>query len=456
MVDSPPKVAIACQGGGTHAAFIAGVLTEILECLKPNQPQRFELVGLSGTSAGALCALTAWYGLASKNGREGSPEKAIENLKAFWDGFAASTPAEILQNAFAQLALTAQEQEVPVLGINMPVFGLNPQGVASHALIAEMLQMGVRKEYLDFDAMLRKACPEFALIDWDRLAVRLMLGASEIVHGIETVFDSDCNSRRRWNERHTDPSLRNRWRAQQPLTWEGAAASGTLPRVRRAQQINGGYYWDGLYSQNPPVREFLSGVKADYVPDEIWVIRINPQQSDRPPETNAEIQDRENELIGNLSLNKELDFILIVNELIETYKQVRRSKTQDTGGAAETEPADIGKDYKKVTIRTIKMKKETADELRTASKFDRSRIFIDRLRQEGRGVARDWLAHWQNADERKKPQNCYPDDAAYETTPDTLLDAPRLAVTGASDNRGGGPPPIAVRAGRVSAEVDTR
>ena len=27
MVDFAPKVAIACQGGGTHAAFEAGVLT---------------------------------------------------------------------------------------------------------------------------------------------------------------------------------------------------------------------------------------------------------------------------------------------------------------------------------------------------------------------------------------------------------------------------------------------
>jgi len=31
MVDAVPKVAIACQGGGTHAAFEAGVLSEILK-----------------------------------------------------------------------------------------------------------------------------------------------------------------------------------------------------------------------------------------------------------------------------------------------------------------------------------------------------------------------------------------------------------------------------------------
>ena len=129
-----PKIAIACQGGGTHAAFEVGILTEILKDVEARN--RFELVGFSGTSAGALCALTVWYGLAPKGGRPGSLAEAIKGINNFWDLFAASTPAEIFQNAFAQLALTAQEQEVPVLGINVPVFGLNPRGVLSHAVLA--------------------------------------------------------------------------------------------------------------------------------------------------------------------------------------------------------------------------------------------------------------------------------------------------------------------------------
>lgn len=408
------KVAIACQGGGTHAAFEAGVLTEILERLKPGKKPGFELIGLSGTSAGALCALTVWYGLSpKKNGPKGSPEEAIKNLNDFWDAFAARTPAEIMQNGFAQFVLTAQEQEVPVLGINMPIFGLNPRGLASHALIAEMLQMGVRKEYLDFRAMLHVACPDLENVDWDTLPVRLMLGASEIVHGIETVFDSDCRSVAR-DIRHTDPSIPNRWRTRLPLTWKGAAASGTLPGVREAQEINGGYYWDGLYSQNPPIREFLSGVKAEYVPNEIWVIRINPQQCDRPPTTNAEIQDRENELIGNLSLNKELDFILIINELIKTYAQTPRLEKTGTANPKEKEHPNVAEDYKPVVVRTIKMKKETAAELRTASKFDRSRAFIDRLRDEGRDEAGKWLDDWPNV-------GCYPEDVAYRMTPPGLI-----------------------------------
>jgi NTE family protein len=93
-----------------------------------------------------------------------------------------------------------------------------------------------------------------------------------------------------------------------------------------------------------PVREFLAGVNKEYVPDEIWIVRINPQQCAQQPRSNAEIRDRENELMGNLSLNKELDFILTVNEMIERF-----------GGR-------LAEEYKPVTARTIKMRQETAAE----------------------------------------------------------------------------------------------
>ena len=49
--------------------------------------------------------------------------------------------------------------------------------------------------------------------------------------------------------------------------------------------------------------------------------------------------------MGNLSLNKELDFIMTVNEWNTKY-----------GGA-------ICDDHKHVIVRTIKMKRQTADDL---------------------------------------------------------------------------------------------
>jgi len=82
------------------------------------------------------------------------------------------------------------------------------------------------------------------------------------------------------------------------------AASGTLPTLRRGQVIDGGVYWDGLYSQNPPVREFVWDTPLETAPEEIWIVRINPQQCPEEPTSLAEIEDRQNELMGNLSLEK--------------------------------------------------------------------------------------------------------------------------------------------------------
>jgi NTE family protein len=378
--NTPKKIVIGCQGGGAHAAFEAGVLTEILEDIE--QSKRFNLVGISGTSAGALCALMVWYGLAPKNGRPGSTREAIDKINSFWDGFAASTPAETVLNASAYAAMRGEEQEVPLLGINAPIFGLNPAGLLSKAMTAGLPPIGVRKEYYDFDTMVASACPDFGSIDWASVKTRVLLGASEVIHGIETVFDSDCNK-----GSDGEPTVTHRWRKRLPLTLSSVAASGSLPTLREAERIGRDYFWDGLYSQNPPIREFVAG--KDEVPDEVWIIRINPQQWPELPVTNADIQDRQNELMGNLSLNKELDFILTVNAWCERYKD-----------------ESFGKAHKKIIIRTIKMKKETADALRFSSKFNRGRGFLDRLRAEGRDVAREWLSRWPQ-------KEAYPDDAAY-------------------------------------------
>lgn len=376
----PKKVVIGCQGGGVHAAFEVGVLTEILKDIE--RTKRFELIGISGTSAGALCALMVWYGFAPKNGRPGSAGEAIEKINSFWDGFAAATPAELLLNAAAYAAIKSEEREVPFLGINAPIFGLNPSGLLSRTITAGLPPLGIRKEYYDFDTMVGAACPDFEAVDWASVKTRVLLGASEVIDGVETVFDSDCNKGSR-----EEPTVTHRWRKRLPLTLSGVAASGSLPTLRAPERIGRNYFWDGLYSQNPPIREFVAGTHN--VPDEVWIIRINPQQWPELPVTNADIQDRQNELMGNLSLNKELDFILTVNAWCETYKREA-----------------FGRDHKPITIRTIKMRKETADALRYSSKFNRARGFIDGLRSEGHAVAQDWLSRWPQ-------KQCYPDDAAY-------------------------------------------
>ena len=52
------KIAFACQGGGSHTAFTAGVLKHFFE---QSVQEKYDLVGLTGTSGGAVCAVAAWY-----------------------------------------------------------------------------------------------------------------------------------------------------------------------------------------------------------------------------------------------------------------------------------------------------------------------------------------------------------------------------------------------------------
>ncbi len=412
-MDRPKKVAIGCQGGGMHAAFEVGVLTEILKDMRDNK--RFELVGVSGTSAGALCALMVWYGLAPKAGRPGSVDDAIDKLNDFWEAFVASTGSETALNLLTYGAFWVEEKEIPVFGVNVPILGLNPYGALYKAFAASLPILGVRKQYFDLEAMLAKACPDFGQVEWQDLTTRVLIGASEVVNGLETVFDSDVNKKMQPENKGMQPVKHSKdrssyWRQRLLLTLSGVAASGTLPALREAERIRAdGHYWDGLYSQNPPVREFFDPSMPDpshrpkssaaskssagpkHIPDELWIIRINPQQWPEVPKTNKDIQDRQNELMGNLSLNKDLDFIMTVNKWNKLY-----------------EKQQFAVDHKHVTVRTIKMEKKTADSLSYSSKFNRSREFMDHLRKEGRKVARDWLDLWH-----KGKADCYPEDAAY-------------------------------------------
>ncbi len=354
------KVAVACQGGGMHAAFEVGVLTEILKDIRDKN--RFELVGLSGTSAGALCALMVWYGLAPKKGGgttsvDEAADEAISTLNKFWESFVASTRASTMLNLLTYGAFMAEEIEIPVLGVSARVSCFNPSSAFYKAVAAGLPSLGVRKLYIDLDHLLDESCPEFDRIDWPKVNTRLLIGASEVVNGFETVFDSDVN-------KGTQAKEVLYWRQRLRLTLSGVAASGTFPLFREAEHIKGGgHYWDGLYSQNPPVREFLA-------------------------------------VMGNLSLNKELDFILTVNKWRDDPQYSSRY-------------GEFAKDHKHVTVRTIKMEEETADKLRYSSKFNRSRDFMEQLRKEGRVVARDWLDRWPDK------VGCYPEDAAYREIPTT-------------------------------------
>lgn len=379
MTEPPRRIAIACQGGGTNSAFTYGALRRLLgdhRCgCAPGAPGAFEIVALSGTSAGALCAFMTWYGLVGRgDGTAGRPHDAIAALDRLWDTFTARTPGETILNAAVVQGLRAQARGLPSLRVS-------PYAPGYDAVLSGLGLAGVRREFIDFAALLEAVAPGFAAIDQARARPRLFIGAVEILSGLFETFDS-----------HAAPETRRN------ISLAAVQASGTLPEVRRAEPIKGfvgadgqrrdGLFWDGLFSQNPPIREFVTGFALDDRPDEIWVIRINPQQRAAPPRCPDEIEDRRNELAGNLSLNQELQFIQTVNGWCEAFP-------------------DFGCRRKKITVRTIKMRRATADGLDLASKFDRSASLIERLKREGEDVAATWLDAWPDG------APSWPGDALY-------------------------------------------
>jgi predicted acylesterase/phospholipase RssA len=59
-ITAKTKIAIACQGGGSQTAFTAGALKALCEA---GIADEFEIVSMSGTSGGAVCAVLVWHAL---------------------------------------------------------------------------------------------------------------------------------------------------------------------------------------------------------------------------------------------------------------------------------------------------------------------------------------------------------------------------------------------------------
>src|SRR5579884_1634736 len=251
-----PRVAIACQGGGSHTAFTAGVLKAFLRALRGREGDLgcdVDVVALSGTSGGAIFALLAWDGLL-----RGEPKRGVEKLEAFWQDNEAGDPLSALLNLSVRFAV--QVGAFLALPVVTP-YALPPWG---QRRVRAMLERRVNF------AALRAAARHPG-------APGLLIGAVEVRSG--------------WFEVFRGPDL----------CAEAVLASTALPRLFPAVTVPGrGRYWDGLFSQNPPVRDLV-----DYRPDELWVVQINPPTRTEVPTTADAITDRQNELAGNLSLEQE-------------------------------------------------------------------------------------------------------------------------------------------------------
>src|SRR5438876_6039147 len=160
------RIAVALQGGGSHGAFTWGVLNRLL--LEPD----FEIVGISGTSAGAMNAAILADGL-----RRGGPLEARAALATCWD-------------AVGDLPGYASFEPLPVPGAarswhldNNPVF-----------LWTDMLARVWSPyqtnpcNYNPLRALLERI--DFEELRRDQDAPRVFIGATNVRSGLRRVFDN--------------------------------------------------------------------------------------------------------------------------------------------------------------------------------------------------------------------------------------------------------------------------
>jgi NTE family protein len=263
------NVAIACQGGGSHTAFTAGVLEGLFESWEDNH----ELVGISGTSGGAFNALAAWYGLVT-----GGTDDAATIVTDLWDDIAATGYAERATNDWLKTLNRFQSAGMP-----FPQF--SPYQIPGPELGKDRIRE-ILDAHVDFDAIpehCRPGTPE------------LVVGTVDINAGVFETFTNES------------------------VTAEAVLASAAVPNLFEAVEIDDHYHWDGLFSQNPPVSDLMHQ-PVERKPDELWIIQINPQKLEGEPTSVDEIADRRNELSGNISLNQELGFIERINDWVEEGK----------------------------------------------------------------------------------------------------------------------------------------
>jgi len=358
MSDDPTRVAVACQGGGSHTAFTAGVLRRLLAEPDPD----YELTAFTGTSGGALCALVAWYGL-----RTGDAATARRSLSAFWNDIETRGPVDSLVN-FGVVSVAR------LLDGGFPVAQISPAYNAGARMAKRRLRNAIEAQ-VD-PAVLAD------LVDDASPPPKLLVSAVDATDGTFEIFTdrpseapnvgSDADATTAWLEERP-----------KPLSIDAVLASAAVPTVfegtRMADEPGGPVheYWDGLFSQNPPIRNLLDGPdRAGAKPDEIWLVRINPTTQRGDLSTLAEIADRRNELAGSLSLAQELHFVDQVNDWIDDGVLPRER-------------------YKPVTVRELELDESRLDgerTLRTASKLDRRAGFIEDLMILGERQADEFLA----------------------------------------------------------------
>lgn len=276
--DQPKKkLKLALQGGGAHGAYAWGVIDALLE------DGRIEIEALVGTSAGAMNATVAAYGLCT-----GGPDRARLLLHKFWKMASDAGRTGPLQPTPLDKMISRGNMEYSPLWsvydamsrIFSP-YEMNPQNINPlRDIIAQVV---------DFEELRRTQSD-----------VRLFVAATNVLNGRLRVF-----------EHHE-------------MTADTVMASACLPFLFQAVEIEHEYFWDGGYSGNPPIFPLIYAGGTN----DILIVQINPVNIPDVPRTSRAILDRVNTLSFNSSLMREMRAIQFVSDLLDAGELNREKYTR--------------------------------------------------------------------------------------------------------------------------------
>jgi NTE family protein len=352
------KIAITCQGGGSQTAFTAGALKALCERKIADE---FEVVSLSGTSGGAICAALLWFAF------EKDESPLWGRLMDFWKDNTAQGWLEQIFNHFVVGSIRMVNRGL------LPTLQLSPSSSLMQTMTTAAT-IGHRENFRDFRALLESHIDFNEIDSWGPRVKRpvLMIGAANVSTGKMTKFIS----------------------LHRAIRVEHILASCAVPSIFPAVQIDGDAYWDGLFSDNPPIQELLrpDSVGIDNLPEEIWLIKINPTTCERVPELPDDIVDRRNQLEGNISLFQQLRQLEMLNELLLRNAFQPEFLAQFDIKAPVRIPKSFSTDPDRpYHIPCIDMPVELQNALDFESKLDRSASNIDRLIMEGEKSAKRFL-----------------------------------------------------------------
>ncbi|MFM9889089.1 MAG: patatin-like phospholipase family protein [Rickettsiales bacterium] len=272
---APLRLNLALQGGGSHGAFTWGVLDRLLE------EEDIEIVGISGTSAGAMNAAMLVEGM-----NEGGRARAKEQLEEFWRAISVAAAMYAPASQQAPISTIPGMEQFGWLGI------FNPMEMLSRMLSPyEMNPLNLNP--------LRDILAGTLKCENLHHGIRLFVTATNVETGHARIFRDE------------------------EVSIDALMASATLPFLYQAVEIEGVPYWDGGYMGNPSLWPLF--YKTD-CPD-LMLVQINPLYRRGTPKHMLDIMNRLNEISFNSSLLAEMRAIHFVKKMMHEGKLSDKSHT---------------------------------------------------------------------------------------------------------------------------------